>query len=531
MQPIKEISQKLNIEDQYVLPYGHYKAKIDIRLWDHIKDRQNGHLILVTAINPTPAGEGKTTISVGLSQGLQQLGKKVVLALREPSLGPVFGLKGGATGGGLASVVPEEDINLHFTGDLHAITAANNLLSALIDNHIFQGNELGIENVVWPRVMDMNDRNLRNIQTDLREDHFIITAASEVMAIFAMASNLKDLKARINRILIGYTKDQAPVYVSDLKAADAMVMLLKDAFNPNLVQALEGVPTLVHAGPFANIAHGCNSIMATKMALKLGDYVVTEAGFGADLGMEKFLHLKLPNLNHEVSVVVVVATLKALKLHGGETNYQLPNLNALKQGIENLEKHIENIQTFNLPFVVALNYFEDDPKDEITWMFEWATQKGVTLKLAKGFKEGGKGMTELAEAVLQKTFAPHTFKPLYQKGAPIQSTIETIAKTMYGASAVNFSKTAQKQIKQYETLGWNLPICMAKTPLSLSGDGNLKGRPKDFTIDIQSIRPSLGAGFLVAQTKGIMVMPGLNKTPRALRFEMQEDGSFVERDL
>lgn len=531
MQPIKEISQKLNIDDRYVLPYGHYKAKIDIRLWDEIQSRQNGHLILVTAINPTPAGEGKTTISVGLSQGLQQLGKKVVLALREPSLGPVFGLKGGATGGGLSSVVPEEDINLHFTGDLHAITAANNLLSALIDNHIFQGNELEIDKVVWPRVMDMNDRNLRNIQTDLREDHFIITAASEIMAVFAMATDLYDLKNRINRILIGYTKENQPIFVSDLKAADAMVMLLKDAFHPNLVQALEGVPTFVHAGPFANIAHGCNSIIATKMALKLGDYVVTEAGFGADLGMEKFLHLKLPNLNHKVSVVVVVATLKALKLHGGELNYQLPNLDALKTGVENLEKHIENIQTLGLPFVVALNYFEEDPEDELKWMFEWAKEKGVTLKLAKGFKEGGKGMTELADAVLQAIETPHTFQPLYQHGTPIQATIEKIAKTMYGASAVNFSKTALKQIEQYEALGWKLPICMAKTPLSLSGDGQLKGRPKDFSLDIQSIRPSLGAGFLVAQTKGIMVMPGLNKTPRALRFEMQKDGTFLERDL
>jgi formate--tetrahydrofolate ligase len=530
MKPIKEIYELLNIDQQFFLPFGQYKAKIDLKVMNTLEHKKDGKLILVTAINPTPAGEGKTTTSIGLAQGLKYIGKSSILALREPSLGPVFGLKGGATGGGLSSVVPEEDINLHFTGDLHAITAANNLLSALIDNHMFHGNQLDLKEVTWPRVMDMNDRNLRTIQTKQREDQFIITAASEVMAVLSLASDIFDLKRRLDRILIGYNSTNEPVFVSDLGAADAMTLLLKEAMNPNLVQALEGVPTLVHCGPFANIAHGCNSLVATKLGLKLADYVVTEAGFGADLGMEKFLHLKMPHLHHDVDAVVIVATLRALKLHGGATDYALPDINALKEGMKNLEKHIENIQQFNLPFVISLNHFDNDPIEETEYVLTWAKNNHYNIALSKGFKEGGKGMQDLANEVVNLCNQPSTFQPLYQPSKDIQSNIEKIATSIYGAKEVVFSKSALNDINMYQQLGWYLPICMAKTPLSLSGDAVLKGRPEGFTIEISKVRPSLGAGFLVAQTKGIMVMPGLNQTPRALRFKLHDDGEIKEVD-
>ena len=528
MKPIKDIYESLHIDDQFFLPFGQYKAKIDLKVMKTLEHKKDGKLILVTAINPTPAGEGKTTTSIGLAQGLKFIGKSPILALREPSLGPVFGLKGGATGGGLSSVVPEEDINLHFTGDLHAITAANNLLSALIDNHIFHGNQLDIQEVKWPRVMDMNDRNLRTIQTKQREDQFIITAASEVMAVLSLASDIFDLKRRLDRILIGYNSNNEPVYVSDLGSADAMVLLLKEAMNPNLVQALEDVPTLVHCGPFANIAHGCNSLVATKLGLKLADYVVTEAGFGADLGMEKFLHLKMPHLNHDVDAVVIVATLRALKLHGGATAYEEPNMSALKEGMKNLEKHIENIQQFNLPFVISLNHFDNDPSEETEYVLTWAKNNVFPIALSKGFKSGGQGMEDLANEVVKLCNKPLNFKPLYTPSINIQQHIETIATSIYGAKDVSFSKAALRDIETYQKLGWHLPICMAKTPLSLSGDATLKGRPTGFTIEISKVRPSLGAGFLVAQTKGIMVMPGLNQTPRALKFKLQDNGDIQE---
>ncbi len=528
MKDIKYIFEQLNISEDYFLPYGKYKAKIDLKVYETLKDKQEGKLILVTAINPTPAGEGKTTTSIGLAQGLKLIGKKPMLALREPSLGPVFGLKGGATGGGKARVEPTEDINLHFTGDFHAITSANNLLSALIDNHIYQGNDLNIKRVVWPRVMDMNDRGLRQIETNIRKDKFIITAASEIMAILAMSKDIFDLKHRLDNILIGYNNNESPIYVKDIGGSDAMVMLLKEAINPNLVQALEEVPALIHAGPFANIAHGCNSVVATKLALKLADYVVTEAGFGADLGMEKFIHLKLPQLKKEIDTIVIVVTLRALKLHGLENNYTEKNIEALKKGMLHLEKHIENIQSFGLPFVISVNHFDNDDQEETNFILEWANERNYEIALSKGFSMGGEGMKDLAQKVVKSCEKPKMFKPLYGNYKNIQENIETIAKTIYGAKGVNFSETALKQIEAYTKYGWELPICIAKTPLSLSGDGNLKGRPKDFYIDINLIRPSLGAGFLVAQTKGIMVMPGLNKTPRALKFKLKPDGNIEE---
>ena len=531
MKHIKDIYSELNISLDYLIGYGTYKAKIDLGVMKTLKENPLGKLVLVTAINPTPAGEGKTTTSIALAQGLKVVGKKSILALREPSLGPVFGLKGGATGGGLSSVIPESDINLHFTGDMHAITSANNLLSALIDNHIFHGNELELKDVLWPRVMDMNDRNLRSIQTKQREDGFIITAASEIMAIFAMSKDIFDLRDRINKILIGYNTLEKPVYVSDLGCADALVMLLKEAFHPNLVQSLEGVPTLIHAGPFANIAHGCNSIVATELALRLGDYVVTEAGFGADLGMEKFLHLKMPNLSKQADAVVIVVTLRALKLHGGAENYHEKDLDALKKGIPNLEKHLENIQRFNLPYVISVNEFNNDSKEEIDYIISWAKENNHNIALSRGFSEGGIGSVDLANEVIKLCENKKEFKPLYTNYEDIKKNIETIATLMYGAKDVVLSSKALKQLTRYQELKYYLPICMAKTPMSFSGDPVLKGRPKDFILEINQIRVSRGAGFIVCETKGIMVMPGLNKTPRALRFKLNDQGNIEEVDI
>jgi formate--tetrahydrofolate ligase len=525
------LCEKTKILQDEVIPYGFNKAKIDLKLLKRLKDEPNGKLILVTAINPTPAGEGKTTVSIGLSQGLKKIGKNVITALREPSLGPVFGLKGGATGGGKSSIVPSDEINLHFTGDLHAITAANNLLSALVDAHIFHGNELDIQEVVWPRVMDMNDRNLRSIETASRKDGFIITAASEVMAVLALASDLANLKERLNRILIGYNSKQEPIFVKDLGAADAMTVLLKDAMNPNLVRSLEGVLTFVHAGPFANIAHGCNSVVATKMALKLADYVVTEAGFGADLGMEKFLDLKVPHINKQVDAVVIVTTLRALKSHGGAKDYQKPDLKALEKGVEHIEKHISNIKGFGLPFVIAVNHFYQDPQEETKFLLNWAKEKNHPIELARGFAEGGEGMVDLAKRVVHVIDSTESkFIPIYNQTDLPREKITKIATKIYGAKEVQFSKKAERQLELYETLGWNLPVCMAKTPASLSGDPSLIGVPKDFILSIQEIKPSLGAGFLVALTKGIMVMPGLNKEPRALRMVIDDEGNLSEKE-
>ncbi len=512
------------------MPYGHNKAKVHLNALKRVASNEDGKLILVTAINPTPAGEGKTTVSIGLAQGLAKIGKKAILALREPSLGPVFGLKGGATGGGLSSVHPSDEINLHFTGDLHAITAANNLLSALIDNHVYQGNELGIESVVWPRAMDMNDRNLRAIETPARKDGFVITAASEIMAILALATGINDLKQRLNRILIGYTADEKPVFVSDLGGADAMALLLKEAIHPNLVQTTEGVPAFIHAGPFANIAHGCNSIVATRMALKFGEYAVTEAGFGADLGMEKFLDIKSPLLGKKVDAIVIVTTLRALKSHGGATDFASPDMDALQKGIPHLEKHLKNIRMFKANYVIALNHFDSDPEDETAWILNWAKENDHPIAFAEGFAKGGDGMRDLARKVVEEAEKPSDVKPLYNPEDRPREKIRTIAQKIYGATDVSFSKKALRQLATYETLGWNFPVCMAKTPLSMTGDPKIKGLPEPFTLEIREVRPSLGAGFLVALTKGIMVMPGLNKTPRAFQFRIDDDGNVTEED-
>ena len=530
MEKIALLCEKMGVAPEECIPYGFDKAKIDLKVLRRLKDQPDGKLILVTAITPTPAGEGKTTVSIGLSQGLKYIGKKPMLALREPSLGPVFGLKGGATGGGLSSVTPQDDINLHFTGDMHAITAANNLLSALIDNHMFQGNELEIETVTWKRCMDMNDRSLRDIDTPIRKDGFVITAASEVMAILALSSDLDDLKMRLNRVLVGYNKEQKPVYVKDLGGADAMALLLKNAMNPNLVQTLDGVPTFVHAGPFANIAHGCNSIVATKLALKLGEYTVTEAGFGADLGMEKFLDLKMPYLNKKVDAVVVVTTLRALKSHGQAEDFSKPDLDAMIKGLPLLEKHLTNVQNFGMRYVIAVNHFYNDSQEEVDYIMNWAKEKNHPIALSKGFAEGGKGMVDLANIVVELAEKGSNFKPIYDNSDLPKVKIEKIATKIYGATSVEFSKKALAQLVSYQNLGWNLPVCMAKTPLSLTGDPKIVGLPEPFTLSIQEIRPSLGAGFLVALTKGIMVMPGLNKTPRALSMFIDSDGNLIDKE-
>lgn len=528
MEKMSVIGKRLGLKEDEFIPYGFDKAKVDLSVLDRLKDQKNGKLVLVTAINPTPAGEGKTTTSIGLAQGLTAIGKKTIIALREPSLGPVFGLKGGATGGGLASIVPEDDINLHFTGDLHAVTAANNLLSAIIDNHIHQGNELHITDVIWKRCMDMNDRALRKIETPTRSDGFIITAASEIMAILALSSDITDLKKRINRIMIGYNQDQKPLFVSDLGCADAMVLLLKDAIKPNMVQTLDGVPAFVHAGPFANIAHGCNSLIATRMALKLGEYAVTEAGFGADLGMEKFLNIKTPYLPKHPDVVVLVATIRALKLHGESNDYHEKDVDALKRGLPHLAKHIENIKSFGMNYVIALNHFDSDDQEELDLLLDWAKTNDHPIAFADGFAKGAKGMIALAKLVDEisekKTTLTHTYLP----EDSIKTKIEKIAKHIYGAKEVVFLKQAREQLKTYEALGWNMPVCMAKTPLSLSGDSKVVGVPEDFTLEIKEVKPSMGAGFFVALTKGIMTMPGLNKTPRALEMEVNDKGELIK---
>lgn len=522
------LSHQLNLKDDECIAYGSDKQKIKLKAMKRLKNKPDGKLILVTAINPTPAGEGKTTISIGLAQGLKYIGEKPILTLREPSLGPVFGLKGGATGGGKSLVVPAQDINLHFTGDMHAITSANNLLSALIDNHVFHGNELDLDVITWKRCMDMNDRSLRKIETSPRKDGFIITAASEIMAILALSRDINDLKTRINRILIGYDKKRVPIYVSDLGGADAMALLLKNAINPNLVQTIDGVPAFIHAGPFANIAHGCNSIVATKLALKLGDYTITEAGFGADLGMEKFLNLKMPHLDKQVDAVVIVITLRALKSHGGEQNYNDENIEALSAGMTHLTKHLENIRLFGLNYVIALNHFYNDTKKEINYLLKWSKDNNHRIAVCKGFEKGGAGMIELAQIVKDISNQKSSYIKLYDPKDSPETKIEKIAKNIYGAEKVRFTKKATEQLAFYKSLEWNLPVCIAKTPLSLSGDAKAVGVPKNFTLTIKEIRPSLGAGFLVALTKGIMVMPGLNKTPRALDMLIDDDGNLIQ---
>ena len=538
MLPITTVASQYGITEDDLELYGKYKAKISNELWQEIKDRPDGKLVLVTAINPTPAGEGKTTISVGLGEAFGQLGKKAVIALREPSLGPCFGIKGGAAGGGYAQVVPMEDLNLHFTGDFHAITSANNLLAALLDNHIQQGNELGIDprQVVWKRCLDMNDRVLRNIVVGLgrkmdgmvREDHFVITVASEIMAVLCLADDMHDLKRRLGKIIVAYTYDGKPVTADDIKATGAMAALLKDALKPNLIQTLEHTPAIVHGGPFANIAHGCNSVRATKTALKLADYVITEAGFGADLGAEKFFDIKSRMAGLHPDAVVLVATVRALKYNGGVAKADLgeENLEALKKGIVNLEKHIENLQKYGVPVVVTLNSFVTDTKAETDYIEQFCRERDCEFALAKVWENGGKGGVELAEKVLKtlETKESH-FKPLYADDLSLEEKIETIAKEIYGADGVTYASAAAKELKRIADMGMSdFPVCMAKTQYSLSDDQTKLGRPSGFTINVREVYVSAGAGFVVAITGAIMTMPGLPKNPAAYGIDVDDNG-------
>lgn len=535
---IKKVAEKLGISEDELEFYGKYKAKISDELWESVKDREDGKLVLVTAINPTPAGEGKTTTSIGLGEAMALLGKKAVLALREPSLGPCFGIKGGAAGGGYAQVVPMEDLNLHFTGDFHAITSANNLLAALLDNHIQQGNQLGIDprQVVWKRCMDMNDRALRNIVIGLgskmdgmvREDHFIITVASEIMAVLCLADNMEDLKRRLGRIIVAYSFDGNPITADDLHATGSMAALLKDAIKPNLIQTLEHNPAIVHGGPFANIAHGCNSVRATKTALKLGDIAITEAGFGADLGAEKFFDIKCRKAGLKPDAVVLVATIRALKYNGGVPKADLAkeDLESLKKGIVNLEKHIENLQKFGVPVVVTLNSFVTDTKEEIAFVENFCKERNCEFALSEVWEKGGEGGIELAKKVLDTLEHKEAhFKPLYEDEMSLMDKIKTIATEIYGADDVTYSKAALKELKHIEEMGMgNFPVCMAKTQYSLSDDASKLGRPTGFTVNVREVYVSAGAGFVVAITGSIMTMPGLPKVPAANNIDVTNDG-------
>ena len=538
MENIRVIAERAGVDEKYLEMYGNYKAKVDYKLLKDNADKPNGKLILVTAINPTPAGEGKTTTTVGLADGMRKIGKNVVVALREPSLGPVFGVKGGAAGGGYAQVVPMEDINLHFTGDFHAIGAANNLIAAMLDNHIQQGNELGIDvkQITWKRAVDMNDRQLRNIVNGLggrmqgvpREDGFDITVASEIMAVLCLASDITDLKARLARIVVAYTFDGKPVTVADLKAQGACAALLKDALKPNLVQTLEGTPAFIHGGPFANIAHGCNSVTATKMALKLGDYAITEAGFGADLGAEKFLDIKCRMAGLAPSAVVIVATVRALKNHGGVAKADLnnENLEALEAGLPNLLQHVDNIKNvYGLPVVVAINAFPTDTKAELDLVEAKCNELGVNVALSEVWAKGGEGGVALAEEVVRLCEEPSDFKFYYDENASIMDKLNAIATKIYHADGVDLVDKAPKQLKQLEELGFDkMPICMAKTQYSFSDDATKKGAPKDFRISVRNLKVSAGAGFVVALTGDIMTMPGLPKVPAAERIDVDENG-------
>ena len=541
MKPISEIAKKVGLEDDDLELYGKYKAKIALEAINRLENNPDGKLILVTAINPTPAGEGKTTTMIGLSQALNKLGKKSVVAMREPSLGPCFGIKGGAAGGGYAQVVPMEDINLHFTGDIHAITAANNLIAAMLDNSIHQGNPLNIDvrNIVWRRVVDLNDRALRNTICGLggkvngmpREDGFDITVASEVMAILCLATSLEDLKERAGKMIVAYDYAGNPVTVNDIEATGAVTLLLKDAIKPNLVQTLDHTPAFVHGGPFANIAHGCNSVMATKLAIKLGDYAITEAGFGADLGAEKFLDIKCRQANLDPQAVVIVATVRALKMHGGVDKKELgtENLEALAKGIKNLEKHIENIAKYNLPSVVAINAFPTDSEAELQLLKDTCNKMGVDVAISKVWEKGADGGIELAEKLLEILDTKEAnYQPLYDLNLSIKEKIETIAKEIYGADGVAFDKKVLTKMKKYEAQGLaDLPICVAKTQYSLSDQPTLLGRPSGFTIKINDLIPSAGAGFLVAISGSIMRMPGLPKRPAAVNMDIDKDGKIV----
>ncbi len=538
MEPITEVAKKLHIDADDLELYGKYKAKISDGYLKKIGDNPDGKLILVTAINPTPAGEGKTTTSVGLGQAFGKLGKKAVIALREPSLGPCFGIKGGAAGGGYAQAVPMEDLNLHFTGDFHAITSANNLLSAMLDNHIQQGNALGIDTrqVVWKRCLDMNDRVLRNVVVGLgnkmdgtvREDHFVITVASEIMAVLCLSDDMEDMKERLGKMVVAYNYQGNPVTAADLQAVGAMAALLKDALKPNLIQTLEHTPVLVHGGPFANIAHGCNSIRATKAALKMADYVITEAGFGADLGAEKFFDIKCRIGGLKPDTAVLVATIRALKYNGGipKKDLEEENLTALEKGIVNLEKHIENLQKYGVPVVVTLNSFLTDTKAELDFVKAFCEEKGCEVAVSDVWEKGGEGGIALAEKVLETLEKKESsFHVLYEDSLSLKEKIEAVAKEIYGAGEVNYSPAAEKQLKQLETLGFGaLPVCMAKTQYSLSDNPELLGRPEGFAMSVREVYVSAGAGFVVVLTGAVMTMPGLPKEPAALRIDVDKDG-------
>ncbi len=538
MKPIREIASTLGLNEDDIELYGNYKAKISLDAMKRMADKEDGKVILVTAINPTPAGEGKSTTTVGLGQAFKKIGKNAIIALREPSFGPVMGIKGGAAGGGYSQVVPMEDLNLHFTGDIHAITTANNAISAIIDNHIHQGNELNIDprRISWKRCLDMNDRALRQVVVGLggtgnsipREDGFNISVASEIMAVLCLADDLEDLKTRVRRIVVAYTYDRKPVTVGDLQVEGAVALILKDAIKPNLVQTLENTPALVHGGPFANIAHGCNSVIATNMGRKLADYVITEAGFGADLGAEKFLNIKTLQGHFTPSAVVIVATVRALKMHGGVNKKELDqeNVEALQQGIENLERHIETIQKFGLPYVVAINHFTGDTKRETAALEEYLKSNKHPYSLSEVWAKGGEGAVDLATKVVQEIETKENhFQRLYKPEDSLQKKIETIAKEVYGADGVEFSSTARIQLRRFRRFGWDdLGVCMAKTQYSLSDNPKLLGRPKGFTITIRELTPSIGAGFIVALTGDVMTMPGLPKAPAALEMDITKDG-------
>lgn len=536
---ITEITNKMGIDEKYVEQYGKYKAKISNNILKDIENKENGKLILVTSINPTPLGEGKTTISIGLADGLTKIGKKSIIALREPSLGPVFGIKGGATGGGYAQIAPMEEINLHFTGDIHAITSANNLLSALIDNHIFFGNELGFKEIIWKRCVDLNDRALRKIQIGLsgeknlapREDGFDITVASEIMAIFCLATDLNDLRTRIGNIIIGYNEKNEPIRAKDLKAEGAMTALLKDAFNPNVVQTLEGTPAIVHGGPFANIAHGCNSVIATKIAMKLSDYTITEAGFGADLGAEKFLDIKSRNLPKKPDAVVCVATIKALKYHGGMDIADIANegLEYLERGVHNLLKHIDNIKNkFGLNVIVAINKFNQDTEKEIEFLQNKLKEQGVNLSLVEAWGKGGAGATDLAEKVVELCNIPNNFSYIYNLEDSIQEKIEKITSKLYGAEGVEYTEESLEQIRRIESLGYkNLPVCIAKTQYSFSDDPKNLECNEPFKIHVKNVILKSGAGFVVVLTGNVFTMPGLPKVPASEKIDVDENGNIV----
>ena len=539
MRPVMEIAKDLGLNEEDLELYGRYKAKLSYQALKKLESRSDGKLILVTSINPTPAGEGKSTVTVGLGDALNSIDKKTMIALREPSLGPTMGIKGGAAGGGYAQVLPMEDINLHFTGDIHAITTANNALAAMMDNHIHQGNELEIDQrrIAWKRALDMNDRALRQIVIGLggpvqgvpREDGFDITVASEIMAVLCLAEDLEDLKQRLSRMVIAYNTRKQPVTVKDLGVEGALALLLKDALKPNLVQTIEHTPALVHGGPFANIAHGCNSVIATRTALKLADYVVTEAGFGADLGAEKFMNIKTPSLGKSPDAVVIVATVRALKMHGGQdkNNLSKENLSALEKGLENLQKHMETIELFGVPFVIAINKFNTDTEAELSYLFSWCETNGASVSLTEVWENGGKGGEDLAGKVITAIEnGKNTFRRLYDSQVSIEDKIRTIAYNVYGAADVKFSTKAEKQLLDIDGQGWGkLPVCMAKTQYSLSDDKLKLGRPRDFTIHIRELRPKIGAGFVVALTGEVMTMPGLPKKPAALGMDVDNDGN------